>query len=533
MEDYERIVTMLNRAQVDVSNDMTELSILIQKTVLQIASGKVYEGTQWAPDHTHFDLQDLLPEGFLPRDTSVNTLINVAPIPLHLPDELKKYTKQKAVATPESNVAHLLSINHLQLLHARELGNGKQLGKEHTIWENCIRNIQDLAPPREPDDPTPPVKAPEGLSRTVSGAIVELTTAVGNIWNGAAYRKLLDYLVRILLRIHLAPNREKNSQKKGSIVKVKDQKPDNSSSEQKPDDSNSEQKPGQETTSEKKPKIRDLTRKHWLYKFKGLCNTLSDELERVDDDRFERKSGQIMMLLSTLEGQRTTGQQHHLARLDVRLKELTGSSHARTADPDDEKVDQGDIDKTLGKVAGGLKTNEPSDSQLTALGSILKKLLESPDGLDCGKEWIQQQSFQGTKFTDAECDIVLKLGKLLWPYVPPKGSIPHVCLRAPLAFIANSFLRMTGYKKFTRELSPTISASAVHALGLNAAGLYETLCAGSKNHYDVKDASGHPLTDASKVTTPAENKRAVFEAFFDMTAVDKLCDTYGLRFHNR
>ncbi|KAF9345468.1 hypothetical protein BGX34_004744, partial [Mortierella sp. NVP85] len=35
MEDYDRIVTMLDRAQVDVSNNMTELSILIQKTVVQ------------------------------------------------------------------------------------------------------------------------------------------------------------------------------------------------------------------------------------------------------------------------------------------------------------------------------------------------------------------------------------------------------------------------------------------------------------------------------------------------------------------
>ncbi|KAF9343221.1 hypothetical protein BGX34_007072, partial [Mortierella sp. NVP85] len=327
----------------------------------------------------------------------------------------------------------------------------------------------------------------------------------------------------ILLRIHLAPKREQNSQKKGNIAKAKDQKPD---------DSISEQKPGSETNSEKKPEIKDLTRKHWLHKFKGLCNTLSDELERAEDDRFERKAGQILMLLSKLEGQRTTGQQHHLARLDVRLMELTGSNHGKTTDPDDEEVDPRDVDKELGEVTGDLKTKEPSNAQLIALETILKKLLRSPDGLDCGKEWIQQQAFQGRKFTDAECDIVLKLGKLLWPYVPAKGSIPHVCLRAPLAFIANNFLRMTGYKEFTQELSPTISVSAVHALGLNAVGLFETLCAGSKNHYDVNDASGHPLTDVVKVTTPAENKRAVFEAFFDMATVDKLCDTYGLRFHN-
>jgi len=157
--------------------------------------------------------------------------------------------------------------------------------------------------------------------------------------------------------------------------------------------------------------------------------------------------------------------------------------------------------------------------------------------MEADREWIKEQAFKGIQYTDAECDVVLKLGKILWPFVPKRDSkheaIAHVALRAPIALIANSILRITGYYEFTRMIAPSISTSSLHGLGLNAVGLYEVLCSAGKRHFDVNDASGEPLSDVSKVTTPRENKRAVFEAFFDMATVDKLCDTYGLRFHNR
>lgn len=153
------------------------------------------------------------------------------------------------------------------------------------------------------------------------------------------------------------------------------------------------------------------------------------------------------------------------------------------------------------------------------------------------KDWIKQQAFQGTEYTDAECEVVLKLGRILWPFVPNRDAkheaIAHVALRAPIALIANSLLRFTGYHEFTRKIAPTFSTSSLHGLGLNAVGLYEVLCSAGKNHYDVNDASGKPLTDAAKITNPVANKRAIFEAFFNMDKVDKLCNDHGLSFHDR
>ncbi|KAF9992781.1 hypothetical protein BGZ65_011808, partial [Modicella reniformis] len=80
---------------------------------------------------------------------------------------------------------------------------------------------------------------------------------------------------------------------------------------------------------------------------------------------------------------------------------------------------------------------------------------------------------------------------------------------------------------------PTTSVSSVHSLGLNAVGLYEVLCSKEENHFDVNDAFGMPLTSVARVTLPAENKRAVFGAFFDLEKIDRTCAKYGLRFYNR
>ena len=113
----------------------------------------------------------------------------------------------------------------------------------------------------------------------------------------------------------------------------------------------------------------------------------------------------------------------------------------------------------------------------------------------------------GSNFEDAECDVVLKLGKLLGSYVPKRrhaidgvktrAALAHVALRAPLALIANTVLRITGYAEFTRRLAPQVSVAARHALAISAVGVYEVLSGGSCALV-VKDRHGHVVTSRAK-----------------------------------
>lgn len=168
------------------------------------------------------------------------------------------------------------------------------------------------------------------------------------------------------------------------------------------------------------------------------------------------------------------------------------------------------------------------------MGSIFISILESSEELS--PDLVREKAHKGTKFTDEEVDVVIMLARTLRPFVPKKDSgtdvVAHVALRAPIAVIANCVLRATGYSEFTRRFSPSTSASSLHGLGLNAVGLYETLCGKSEGRFDVKDVFGKPLSSTAKVTIHG-NKRSVFEAFFDVEMVLKICSEYGLTFQDR
>ncbi|KAG0198987.1 hypothetical protein BGX31_004410, partial [Mortierella sp. GBA43] len=99
--------------------------------------------------------------------------------------------------------------------------------------------------------------------------------------------------------------------------------------------------------------------------------------------------------------------------------------------------------------------------------------------------------------------------------------------------IANSLLRATGHSDFARSVSPQPSISSVNALHLGAQGIYEVLCAADQGHFDIVDAAGNPLTAVANVTSPQVNKKAVFQAFFDMDVVENVCRSHGLEFADR
>ncbi|KAI8356335.1 hypothetical protein B0O80DRAFT_24618 [Mortierella sp. GBAus27b] len=270
--------------------------------------------------------------------------------------------------------------------------------------------------------------------------------------------------------------------------------------------------------------MKQMSRKSWLATFKRLANTLSDVLERGED--INKAYELLVKHCSRLP---PPGQQQGIPPIDGRIMKPTEDPNV-----DGDDIELEDVDWELGETEDDCQIKEPSRGHLKALGSVLISTLESSEELS--RNLIHQKAFQGTKFTDEEVDTVIKLANVLRPFVPKKDSdndmVAHVALRAPIAVIANSVLRTTGYSKFTRRISPSMSASALHSLGLNAVGLYESLCSKGTDQFDVKDSRGNPLSDVAKVTTD-DNKKAIFEAFFDLELVLRVCIEYGLDFQYR
>ncbi|KAG0006831.1 hypothetical protein BGZ65_003080, partial [Modicella reniformis] len=214
---YEKLVSLADEHQTAITNMVDELSCLTLKTVLIAASGDLYNGSK-AQHINSLDIMSLLPTNFEPR-AKIESKINVAPLPTDLqdrlvsvlrPDELNSVVDTTQTGGINKDLASLLTKEHLQRLHTRFLsphqGDTKvgpnMSSKNHPLWSEA----EDLIAVGLSEDP--PLSS-SGISRTITEHIGEYSTAVSNLWEGDVYRKSLEYLTRILLRLHLAPEREK------------------------------------------------------------------------------------------------------------------------------------------------------------------------------------------------------------------------------------------------------------------------------------------------------------------------------------
>ncbi|KAF9959664.1 hypothetical protein BGZ65_000194 [Modicella reniformis] len=505
----------------------------------------------------------MLPEGFEIR-SEVPTTINVAPIPAGIQDTIEKALDKKPSSAYDRDLAHILSKEHLQHLHSTFLGSrGTHQGTKdrHPGWERAADAIKDPS--------SSPPKAPEGLSTTITEALGEFATEVGNLWNGSIYYKSVDYLLRILLRLYLAPKRElKYKERTKSMARQK-----------------------QEAVSKQSSTNRRASQR----KLKKLCDDLSDVLESGNNERIARRVPALLGLLVRVQNQKPQpsspqdvypyNQPFQSAAIEEiptgpvprpdEAEEMIPRHNQHDENMEDVWVDEHDGDVLFGdiseeegndiwfKLAPYLcmfsewtaanmtmlcnvedTTKEPSRSRLKSLQAVLKMLLESPCiDKKIDEEYIRNACHSGNDFTTDQCQVVAKLANLLSPFIPkrrPKSDgngtqdpISHVALRVPLVMISNAVLRIAGYHEFTRKLAPEISPSSLHALALGAVGIYDVLCSGGPNQFDVSSVHGPPLTQRQQVTTIPGNKRAIMGAFFDMATIDELCHKHGLEFQNR
>ncbi|KAG0301978.1 hypothetical protein BGZ98_007894 [Dissophora globulifera] len=191
-QHYGRIMELAEEAQTSVTVMAEELSTLALKTVLLIGSGEGHGQSEGAAQS--FRIAEVLTPAFAFRDDNVRQTVQVAPLSPQLESTIEQ--------DPRHDVAKLLGHEHLQFIYARLLrkpaGCREVANNNHPVWEKLVDKMRCDGLPM----------APDGLSTTMLGQIKQFATAMENHWTGSTYSKMLEVVVRILLRLHLAPLRE-------------------------------------------------------------------------------------------------------------------------------------------------------------------------------------------------------------------------------------------------------------------------------------------------------------------------------------
>lgn len=496
-----------------------------------------------------FDIRSLLPPEFEICD-AVNPVVNVVPPPSDLQNHLGDQITAKTAT--QDDISSLLSQNHLGHLYTRFLGPRQAKSRAATDQAGSSKKIEeqettavskhplwdDISTIIEQSTDVPALQSsPNYLSYTITDNIKQYSTTVSTLWEGSILTKLLEYTLRTLLRIHLAPQREKKSKEKSNRTEQqgsRDASPGNS---------------------------KAMTKTQWRSRVRALCDELSDALQGkgngVNGKRAEYRMALITKKLRDLQASEPTPKNFRIQPLDERilsvantcdygtldLDEYDGDLDAYYSDDENDEEDEGGNDDTLPEVNKAVEKDSTS-KRIRALKAVAKMLLESPSiNHNVSALYVGSCAFKDTTFTKRECEVVAMIVNTLGPFIPkrrPKSdgpgtqeSIPHVALRAPFAFIANTILRATGYHSFTRRVVPGIVAGAIHGLAMGATGMYEVFCAKSPGHFDINDFSGSPLTYVKKAVSPPQNKKAVFGSFFDMDHIHHICRAHGLTFADR
>ncbi|KAF9973117.1 hypothetical protein BGZ75_001264, partial [Mortierella antarctica] len=140
------ILEAFQAAQCEVTDDMSELSVLVQKAVVSVAGGAAYDG-RWQADPKDpkiLDVRDLLPDKFPSRAEHVDPVLHVARIPDGLQEAIERALDGKECTPEDSDLATIQSQGFLQHLHASFLGNrgtNSATKLRHPIWECLVQEI--------------------------------------------------------------------------------------------------------------------------------------------------------------------------------------------------------------------------------------------------------------------------------------------------------------------------------------------------------------------------------------------------------
>ncbi|KAI8393674.1 uncharacterized protein BYT42DRAFT_15198 [Radiomyces spectabilis] len=157
-----------------------------------------------------FNFHHLFPPAFQWQSEFLGTfkMIPIPPIPDSLQDRLHARVTDDSSNKQIDAHDDLLSPRHLQFLYSRFISSAATKTESRgfpSLWFDWCKSLPEMAQSFS-DMP--------GCSQTINAAIKKYSINVKTLWSRAAPGKILDRVVRVLLRIHLAPARESQYQEK-------------------------------------------------------------------------------------------------------------------------------------------------------------------------------------------------------------------------------------------------------------------------------------------------------------------------------
>ncbi|KAF9944762.1 hypothetical protein BGZ70_004368, partial [Mortierella alpina] len=468
-QHYDLICGIVKAGQIGVTNAIHELSFALRKAVHVMATTDLYAAHLGLPPTPQqpVDIRSILPARFVPRNGEAPLTVDVALIHPGLQEFLVEHVEG---ATENDDLALLQDSQFLSFMHTRLLGiMGGNAGTDdkYPTWTGIVDTIKDSTTECG-------VKAPAGLSHTMKAHVDQLATAHANLWTGSVFDKAMTYFLRVILRLHLAPERGARMQERlKTFKKIKRE---------------------QVEVSRESQQSRVKT---WRWRVSTLC----DELERATrHGRSPRRVQAILKKLSALgeqepqilpDGRGFLCIEDELALVKskeanaeqgvLRMPEpvqasqedttMTQFSAAATSGPpqrshddlndldlEDEELlevmmdneDLDDLEEEEDLEQQGLATSrsenlqdigtsppssakgsddriqrkDSSAKRIRALQSVLKMLLESPKSGVVSPQDVQAAAFKGTEFDNHECTVVANLANQLRPYVPKRRPKP-------------------------------------------------------------------------------------------------------------
>jgi hypothetical protein len=530
------------------------------------------------------DIGDLLPPGF-PIPEGQET-INVAPIP----NGLQEAIEEKSRGAFHTDLLNLFSQGHLDKMvtHFSKVvlpaSDASPAMPSTAATDDCTSTSTNSSAPFLPhvaqpritshdreDHPEwlrlsetiakvshcPPVTDRDGHTCIVQAHLRQCATAIKNLWEGSVYDKSLDYLLRYLLLTWLAPERAAANKERARMYAKKMAAKDAS----------------------KNMTPNKLGRSHWRHSMRKLLDKMAACLMNDRPDGIER----LVLLIQALYAKKPAPGVKEKQPCPPLPPPTSRSATPNDDDDDDDNDDDNELDRVLDEVEIELqqldqeatepkshdgsegnshmetdsdctsssgsnttkapKKNEPCRRTLRRLQALIKVLVESPcEKVQYDLDHVKQSVFKGSSFSEEELQVALRITNFLRPFVPRRWKschdknyrqhTPHITLRAPLAIITNSVLRILSRTEFPRRIAPSVAAGSLHGLQLGASQLFDSLCSSSPGHYDVVGVYGD-ITSVADVSKPRENKQMLFKGFFDMVEIDTMCRRHGFQFGQR
>ncbi|KAF7732598.1 hypothetical protein EC973_003345 [Apophysomyces ossiformis] len=335
-----------------------------------------------------------------------------------------------------------------------------------------------------------------------------LYTAANNLYSGSLYPRSLTSVIRLLLRVNLAPRR---MSKYMQLVKKKAEK----------------KKYRQEQRRDSRSIVqRQRNRSYWTKELKkayvngrpdnvvkAIQRKIADNLPRRDRTATQKKSNE-----EEIKSQKADDE-YEAFRLDQAEDDLVNDSE------DDE-----DTAATTSSQAT-ITSKETSARTIRTLVAIVRMLVESPViKRTISAKDVADAVHTGTILTITEQQVAAKVANFLKPYTPRRNEpdeppAKHILTVLPIAVLSNVVSTILGMQDRVNKL--TIETSNKWALPVKADGIYKIMV----DAFDIPtNRQGEFITSGLQART---EKETVFEAFFQMDKIHPMMNRRHLFFRWR